>query len=190
MNYFFSVANWGMDKKSKRAFRPAMNLLSGEVSGIGCKLMLMTATATQKTIRILQNQLPEISNWVNYLSLPVRDNVVMVVPPPEKLSAKVETLIEPFVQDMKVNGTTYLFLVRSINKGTEVFLHLLKSLHDPSSKIRNVVFFHRNTTESRKEFILNDLKLPLGSAEKTIQCVIATVSLGKLFLSVRPYKGD
>ena len=36
-----------------------------------------------------------------------------------------------------------------------------------------------NTTESRKEFILDNLKLPLGSAEKTIQCVVATVSLGK-----------
>ena len=106
----FSVVNWGLKKKSKNAFRPAMELLSGEVSGFGCKTLMMTATATNKTIRVLQNQLPEISNWTNLLSLPTRENVVMIVPPPEELSSKVEVLLEPFIKDMKSNSTVYLIL--------------------------------------------------------------------------------
>ena len=138
----------------------------------------MTATATKKTIRILQNQLPEISNWNNLLSLPTRENVVMIVPPPENLSSKVEVLLEPFIRDMKSHGSVYLILVRSIKKGKIIYLHLLKYFQDPSSGVRNVAFFHRNTSDKRKEFILDDLKQPLGSQEKTLQCVVSTVSLG------------
>ena len=73
---------------------------------------MMTATATPKTIRILESQLPEISKWRYLLSPPLRKNVVTIVPPPEALSNKVEVLLEPFIHDMKEHQTTYLILVR------------------------------------------------------------------------------
>ena len=44
---------------------------------------------------------------------------------------------------------------------------------------RRVGFYHRNSSESRKMEILKDLQLPLGSPDKTLLCVVATVSLGK-----------
>ena len=106
------VASWGMGKGSSRAFRPAMALSSGEMSGLGGKIILMTATATPKTIRILERQLPEIRKWRYLLSPPLRKNVVTIVPPPEALSRKVEVILQPFIQDMKENQTTYLILVR------------------------------------------------------------------------------
>ena len=46
--------------------------------------------------------------------------------------------------------------------------------------IRRVAFFHRNSSENRKKEILNDLQLPLGSQDKKLICVVATVSLGKI----------
>ena len=44
---------------------------------------------------------------------------------------------------------------------------------------RKVAFFHRNTTESRKAEILDDLRLPLNDPKKKLVAVVATVSLGK-----------
>ena len=41
-----------------------------------------------------------------------------------------------------------------------------------------MAFFHRNTSESRKGEILEDLKLPLDSPNKQLLAVVATVSLG------------
>ena len=162
---------------------------------------MMTATATPKTIRILESQLPEISKWRYLLNPPLRKNVVTIVPPPEALSNKVEVLLEPFIHDMKEHQTTYLILVRGnffiqsldfflqfmfplkgINKGTRVYLHLLKVLNDPNKEHRQIAFYHRNTSQGRKQEILTDLKLPLGRNEKKILCVIATVSLGMILI--------
>ena len=91
-----------------------------------------------------------------------------------------EVLLEPVIQDMRTNNTHYLIIVRGINKGTKVYLHVLKSLQDISGDHRKVGFYHRNTTESRKRDILDDLKLPLGSRGKRLLCVVATVSLGTI----------
>ena len=176
----FIVASWGLSKATRKAFRPAMSLLSGEVSGINCKTLMMTATATSKTIRVLQNQLPEVTNWKNILSSPMRNNVVMIVPPPDILSSKVEVLMEPFIKEMTSNKR-YLIIVRGINKGTQIYLHLLKLLHSNPCEDRRIGFFHRNTSESRKREILADLKLPLNSVSKKLVCVVATVSLGNAF---------
>ena len=76
---------------------------------------MMTATATPKTIRVLKNQLPEITKWRNLISPPLRRNVVTIVPPPEVLSSKVEVLLAPFIHDMRINQTPYLILVRGTN---------------------------------------------------------------------------
>ena len=65
-----------------------------------------------------------------------------------------------------------------INKGSAIFLHLLKELQDETNPKRRVAFFHRNTSDERKREILEDLQLPLGSTEKQLICVVATVSLG------------
>ena len=51
-------------------------------------------------------------------------------------------------------------------------------LKDPSCGGRLIAFYHRNTSEERKEEILQDLKLPLNCNEKKLRCVVATVSLG------------
>ena len=43
-----------------------------------------------------------------------------------------------------------------------------------------MAFFHRNSSSVRKQEILHDLQLPLESSQKTLLCVVATVSLGML----------
>ena len=65
-----------------------------------------------------------------------------------------------------------------INKGSAIYLHVLHELSSPSQRTREVAFYHRNTSEPRKKEILEDLQLPLGSEDKLIKCVVATVSLG------------
>ena len=110
--YLFSVVNWGLSKGSKRAFRPAMALSTGELSGLGGKLMLMTATATKTTMRVLLDQFPEVSRWKMILHLPIRSNVTILVPPPEIISPNFETTLSPFINCMKQKDETYLVLVR------------------------------------------------------------------------------
>lgn len=65
-----------------------------------------------------------------------------------------------------------------INKGSLIFLHILKELAENE---RRIAFFHRNSSDARKEAILEDLQLPLGSENKKLVCVVATVSLGIVF---------
>ena len=101
IEFFLAVASWGLNRGSKRAFRPAMALSSGELSSLSGSLLMMTATATPSTIRILQNQLPEINTWRTILSPPLRENVTLVVPPPEILSTDINGLLDPFINDMK-----------------------------------------------------------------------------------------
>ena len=108
----FLVVNWGLKKGKKRAFRPAMALSTGELSGLGGKLLLMTATATKKTMRVLQDQFPEVSKWKIILNIPNRSNVTILVPPPHLIPTNFETTLVPFVTDMKEKNTTYLILVR------------------------------------------------------------------------------
>ena len=106
------VVSWGLQKGSKSAFRPEMELSSGELSGLGGKLLMMTATATKKTLRDLQDQFPEVTKWKNILNLPVRKNVTLIVPPTEIVSSKFEETLAPFVHRMKVFKETYLIIVR------------------------------------------------------------------------------
>ena len=108
----FTVVNWGLKKGSKRAFRPAMALSTGELCSLGGKLLLMTATATQKTMRVLTDQFPEVSKWEVILKPPVRKNVTILVPPVDIISPKFETTLAPFIEDMKTENKTYLVLVR------------------------------------------------------------------------------
>ena len=110
-----------MRKGSKRAFRPAMALSTGELSGLGGKLMLMTATATKTTMRVLQDQFPEVSRWKMILNLPIRSNVTILVPPPEIISPKFETTLAPFINCMKQKDETYLVLVRGRSKAGQAF---------------------------------------------------------------------
>ena len=91
-----------------------MALSTGELSALGGKLVMMTATATKKTMRILQDQFPEIQKWKTILNIPIRDNVTMLVPPPEAISAKFETTLAPFITSMKDDNQTYLILVRGM----------------------------------------------------------------------------
>ena len=104
--------NWGLQKNSKAAFRPAMALSTGELASLEGKLILLTATATQKTLRILKDQFPEVSRWKTILNLPVRNNVTIVIPPPDLVSTKFEKTLSPFVTSMKNNHETFLVLVR------------------------------------------------------------------------------
>ena len=175
---FASVADWGIKKGAKHAFRPAMALSTGELSGLGGKLLMMTATATKKTMRVLQDQFPEVSSWKLLLNLPLRENVTVLVPPPDIISPKYERTLAPFITSMKEEQKTYLIIVRGINKGAAIYLHLLRELAAADDADRRVAFFHRNSSEDRKQAILSDLQLPLGSENKRIICVVATVSLG------------
>ena len=74
----------------------------------------------------------------------------------------------------------YSEIITGINKGSQVYLHLLKELSEARSRKRRIAFFHRNTSDSRKKQILEDLQLPLGSEEKELICVVATISLGTI----------
>ena len=190
------VVSWGMKGKEKTAFRPAMALSSGEMSAIGGSMLLMTATATSRTVRLLMDELPEVKKWNLILNSPLKEGVTIVIPPTELLSPKFEVSLEPFIVRMR-QGEIYLILVRGkhnltqmllvyqyaycsgINKGCSVFLTLLKKLGMSLAGHRKVAFFHRNTTESRKAEILDDLRLPLNDPKKKLVAVVATVSLGK-----------
>ena len=141
-------------------------------------LLMMTATASKKTMRVLQDQFPEVSSWKLLLNLPLRENVTILVPPPDIISPKYERTLAPFITSMKEEQKTYLIIVRGINKGAAIYLHLLRELAAADDSDRRVAFFHRNSSEDRKKAILNDLQLPLGSDNKRIICVVATVSLG------------
>ena len=88
-------------------------------------------------------------------------------------------MLEVFKRILLHALNTRISIKTGINKGTAVYLNILKALLDPSKESRPVGFYHRNTSDDRKEEILNDLKLPLNSVDKKLQCVVATVSLGK-----------
>ena len=88
-----------------------MALSSGELSGLGGQLLMMTATATTRTIRLLLEQMPEIKKWNFMLNPPFRDNVTIIVPLPDTLPSKYEDLLTPFITKMKL-GEVYLILVR------------------------------------------------------------------------------
>ena len=105
------VASWGIGDKNKKAFRPAMSLASGQLSAISGNLLLMTATATAQTRRLLMDQLPEIRKWNFILHSPMREDITIVVPPPEAVSPRFEVALEPFVERMR-QRETYLILVR------------------------------------------------------------------------------
>ena len=120
--HFFSVVSWGLKAKSGKAFRPAMALSTGELSGIEGKLVLMTATATRKTIRILTDQFPEVSKWKLLLNLPLRDNVTILVPPQDLIPSSFEITLQPFIDRIKKYGETILIIVR----GKESEIPLLK----------------------------------------------------------------
>ena len=79
---------------------------------------------------------------------------------------------------------TYFNLKIGINKGSDIFLHLLKELTIPLSEERRVAFYHRNISDKRKKEIIEDLQLPLNSKEKRLICVVATVSLGTICFGI------
>ena len=130
---------WSSDKKKGgKVFRPAMDLSSGELSCFGGITVLQTATATRKTIRILQSKFPEVKVWNKIVRVPLRDNVTIVVPPSSIISSKFQRSLEPFIRRIIDYGECHLILVRSINFGTEVFFHLLSMIDK-----KNVAFYHR-----------------------------------------------
>ena len=89
-----------------------MSLSSGELSSLGGSVLMMTATATSKTMRILKSQFPEIKKWINILNSPARKNITIIVPPPKILSSSVDTLLEPFMRLSRDEGKYILKLVR------------------------------------------------------------------------------
>ena len=105
------VVDWGLKRKNKPAFRPAMALSTGELSGLAGKLLMMTATATKKTMRVLQDQFPEVSQWKLELNLPLRKNVTLIVPPPDLVSPRFERTLAPFIVSMKQEQKTLLIIV-------------------------------------------------------------------------------
>ena len=107
-----------------------MELASGELSGLGGKLLMMTATATKKTMRILQDQFPEVTKWNNILNIPIRKNVTIIVPPTESVSSRFEDTLAPFISRMKVCNETYLILVRGNNWGSSMPNLKLRILRD------------------------------------------------------------
>ena len=92
-----------------------MNLSTGELSSIEGALLLMTATASSSTVRLLKSQFSEIKSWHMLMSAPIRDNVTLVIPPRDIISGQLETSLVPFIEDIR-RGKTYLIIVRSIKR--------------------------------------------------------------------------
>ena len=88
-----------------------MSLASGQLSAIGGNLLLMTATATAQTRRLLMDQLPGIRKWNFILHSPMREDITIVVPTPDAVSPRFEVALEPFVERMR-QREIYLILVR------------------------------------------------------------------------------
>ena len=76
-------------------------------------------------------------------------------------------------------GIIIEFLFEGINKGSSIYLYILKQVGLSEDGDKRVAFFHRNTSDARKQDILEDLKKPLSSQGKKLIAVVATVSLGK-----------
>ena len=135
--------SWGIKKKRGKSFRPAMQLSTGELSSVGGITLLQTATASCKTVRILQEQFPEITSWKKITNVPFRSNVTLVVPPPHSISSKFQDVLEPFIMRMVNFGEVHLIVVRSITKGTEIYFHLLGRLSSLCDGKKSVAFYHR-----------------------------------------------
>ena len=112
VTFLFLVVNWGLKKGAKQAFRPDMALSTGELSGLAGKVLLMTATATTKTMRVLQDQFPEVSRWKLVLNLPLRKNITILVPPPEIVSPNYARTLIPFIASMNQDQKIHLIIVR------------------------------------------------------------------------------
>jgi hypothetical protein len=168
---------WGVEKTKGRAFRPAMQLSTGELASLGGLTLLQTATASCKTIRIMQAEFPEIKSWKKILSVPYRPNVSVIIPPTSVISGRFQDLLDPFVKRMMDFGEQHLIIVRSINSGIEIYFHLLKRLGLNADGKKTVAFYQRNSSQKRKLEILQDLRLPLNHPEKKLLATVATVSL-------------
>ena len=110
-----------------------MALSTGELSSLGGKLLLMTATATKKTMRVLMDQFPEVSKWDVILNTPARKNVTILVPPVDIISSKFEITLAPFIDDMKKENKTYLILVRGEFAGMTIkilYIIVLKKFNE------------------------------------------------------------
>ena len=139
--------------------------------------MLQTATATSRTLRLLEAEFPEVIKWNKILNVPFRPNISIIVPPPAVLPSQYQDLLAPFVRRITDYQEPHLIIVRSINSGTEVYFHLLKMLCQDTND-KTVAFYHRSTSESRKQAILHDLSLPINCPSKRLKAVVATISLG------------
>ena len=168
---------WGVEKKNGKTFRPAMQLSSGELASLKGITLLQTATASSKTIRMFEDEFPEITAWKKILNIPFRSNISIIIPPASILPSKYQKLLLPFVNRILDFGEPHLFIVRSINSGTEVYFNLVNMLGQFTGQ-RSVAFYHSNTSENRKNDILRDLSLPLNSPDKRLNAVVATASLG------------
>ena len=136
-----------------------MCLSTGEISGIGGKLLLMTATATTRTVRILKNQFPEIESWKTILNLPYRRNVTILVPPMEDISSRFEITLEPFVDRMKSKNETYLILVRG-KYMIPYFINVLRSNQQTKT----------HTSKNQCKVILFWSAVSVSSINGVVQC--------------------
>ena len=147
--------SWGTKQKNRKkakAFQPAMLLSTGELSSLCGITLLQTATATSKSVRLLQDQFPEITNWRKFLKVPIRENVTFIAPPPSVISSKFQDTLEPFIRRMLDFGETHLVLVRSINSGTEMYFYLWRRLSSLNGR-HAVAFYHRKLAQNLLEFI-------------------------------------
>ena len=168
---------WGVAKKGCKTFRPAMQLSTGELSSLGGITLLQTATATCKTIRVLEEEFPEVKNWSRIIHLPYRQNISIIIPPPNLLPSRFQSILAPFVKRIIDFEEPHLIITRSINVGIEVYFHLLRALGS-SPNCKSVALYHRSVSEKRKQEILSDLSLSMQSPQKKLKAVVATISLG------------
>ena len=139
--------------------------------------MLQTATATSKTMRLLEAEFPEVSSWKKVLNVPYRSNISIIIPPTNTLSNNYQDILAPFVKRILDFDESHLIIVRSINTGTEIFFYLLKMLGTTTAE-KKVAFYHRNSSEKRRKEIMHDLSLPLDDPDKKLRAIVATISLG------------
>ena len=89
-----------------------MCLNTGELAALKGKLILMTATATRHTVRLLMAQFPEVNDWKLILNVPERSNVTLLIPPPHHISPNFQDNLAPFVERMVKFKEVCLIIVR------------------------------------------------------------------------------
>ena len=170
------------DKKKVKPFRQSFGRL-GELKSFlpeNTPWLVLTATATKETIRLIQKSL-NLTNVTFVKSSPNRENIVYSV---SKITADIKTTFGWLLQEIENNGVQVdrtIIYCNQIKQCADIFDHLKQSLgakmfFQSRQEVPNrlVAMYHHSTKQHIKDAVLSSLLDSSG----TIRVVIATSALG------------